>query len=240
MILREGIYIAHNDCMKNVTTLIALASLSMTACTTTKVQTKQSQSSLTPQQALTELREGNARFAAGKPRHRNLMAQARQTAEGQYPFAVVLGCIDSRASNELVFDQGIGDIFSARVAGNVLNDDLLGSLEFATAKAGAKAIIVLGHTRCGAVGGACSDVRLGHITGLVQKIKPAVNKVKGDEQVPESGPAFENRVAAENVKQVVSQIRIQSPIIRTLEKNQRLAVKGALYHLDTGKVEFFD
>lgn len=226
--------------MKTKRLLVIIATLSLSACATSVVQTKQSQSSTTPDQAIAELREGNARFVAGKSRHRNLVAQAKETATGQYPIAAVLGCIDSRASNELVFDQGIGDIFSARVAGNVLNDDLLGSLEFATAKSGAKAIVVLGHTRCGAVSGACGDVRLGHVTGLVDKIKPAVAKVRKDSPGEKSGPAFEDLVSAENVRQVVSQIRSRSSILHDLEKRQQLVIRGAIYHLDSGKVEFLE
>jgi carbonic anhydrase len=226
--------------MKAHQLLAIITTLSLTGCATSVVQTKQTQSSITPEHAITELREGNARFASGKSRHRDLVAQSKKSATGQYPFAAVLGCIDSRASNEIVFDQGIGDIFSARVAGNVLNDDMLGSLEFATAKAGAKAILVLGHTRCGAVGGACGNVHLGHVTGLVEKIKPAVRKAKLDGQAQASGPAFEDLVSAENVKLVVSQIRSKSSLIRDLEKQHKLVVRGALYHLDTGKVEFFE
>ncbi len=226
--------------MKTISLLAIIATLSLTGCASSVVQTKQSQSSITPEKAISELREGNARFASGKSRHRDLLAQAKETSKGQYPIAAVLGCIDSRASNEVVFDQGIGDIFSARVAGNVLNDDLLGSLEFATAKAGAKAIVVLGHTRCGAVAGACGDVRVGHVTGLVGKIKPAVVKMKRNAPGPTSGPVFEDLVSAENVKQVVSQIRSRSPILRDLEKQNKIVIRGALYHLDSGKVEFFD
>ena len=215
-----------------------IAAVSFTSCATPVVMTKQSQASITPERAIGELQEGNARFAAGKSRHRNFVAQYGKTAGGQYPFAAVLGCIDSRCSNEIVFDQGIGDIFSARVAGNVLNDDILGSLEFATAKAGAKAIIVLGHTRCGAVNGACNDAKLGHVTGLLEKIKPVVRKVSRSGHSVKKGQAFEDLVAAENVKHVVAQIRARSSIVRDLESQGALTVRGAIYHLETGKVEF--
>jgi carbonic anhydrase len=204
------------------------------------VKTKSTQAATSPQQALQALKDGNAGFAAGRGKQRDLAAQAEKTAAGQYPIAAVLGCIDSRASNELIFDQGIGDIFSARVAGNVLNDDLLGSLEFATAKAGAKAIVVVGHTRCGAVGGACSHVKLGHVTGLVEKIQPAVSKVAKTSRSAASGPEFEDKVAAENVKLVVSQIRSQSPILRKLEQDGKLVIAGGIYDLHTRKVEFFN
>ncbi|MCE9518425.1 MAG: carbonic anhydrase [Verrucomicrobia bacterium] len=219
--------------------LALVAPFSLISCATSKVQTKDSQAAITPQQAVKALQDGNARFAAGHSTHRNLMAQARKTSSGQHPIAAVLGCIDSRASNELIFDQGIGDIFSARVAGNVLNDDILASLEFATAKSGAKAIMVVGHTRCGAVGGACSGAKLGHVTGLLEKIKPAVRKISSDPKCEHAGPAFEDQVTAENVKQVVAAIRAQSPILAQLERDGKLVITGGIYHLDTGLVEFF-
>jgi carbonic anhydrase len=219
--------------------LTLLAASTLISCASTKVQTKESQAAITPQQAVAALKQGNERFAAGHSLHRDLVAQAKQTASGQHPIAAVLGCIDSRASNELIFDQGIGDIFSARVAGNVLNDDVLGSLEFATAKAGAKAIVVVGHTRCGAVSGACSNAKLGHVTGLLEKIKPAVHRVSAGLKTRPSGPDFEDRVAAENVKLVVAAIRDQSPVLAKLERDGKLVITGGLYHLDTGRIEFF-
>ncbi len=220
-----------------IRSLVLLTAVALVSCATSNVETKSTQAATSPQQALKALKDGNARFAAGRGKQRNLTAQAEKTAAGQYPFAAVLGCIDSRASNELIFDQGIGDIFSARVAGNVLNDDLLGSLEFATAKAGAKAIVVVGHTRCGAVGGACNHVKLGHVTGLVEKIQPAVRKVSKSGKSPAE---FEDEVAAENVKLVVSQIRSQSPILRKLEQDGKLVIAGGIYDLHTREVEFFN
>jgi carbonic anhydrase len=219
--------------------LTLLAASTLISCSSTKVQTKESQAAITPQQAVAALKQGNERFAAGHSQHRDLVSQAKQTASGQHPIAAVLGCIDSRASNELIFDQGIGDIFSCRVAGNVLNDDVLGSLEFATAKAGAKAIVVVGHTRCGAVSGACSNAKLGHVTGLLEKIKPAVAKVAAAPGTEHSGQAFEDHVAAENVKLVVAAILARSPILAKLEHEGKLVVVGGLYHLDNGRVEFF-
>ncbi len=219
--------------------LAIIATSNLISCATSKVQTKDSQAAITPQQALTTLKEGNARFASGHSIHRDLVAQVKKTSSGQHPIAAVLGCIDSRASSELIFDQGIGDIFSARVAGNVLNDDVLGSLEFATAKAGAKAVVIVGHTRCGAVGGACSNAKLGHVTGLLAKIKPAVRKVSSDPKIKHTGAAFEDEVAAENVKQVMAAIRRQSPILAKMELEGKLLITGGIYHLDTGLVEFF-
>ena len=144
------------------------------------VQTKESQAAMTPAQALQQLRDGNARFVAGKPIARNLPAEVKATASGQYPFAVVLSCLDSRQPVEMVFDQGIGDLFSARVAGNVLNDDILGSMEFACKASGAKLIAVVGHSNCGAIKGAIDDVELGNLTGLLTKIKPAMDAVPAD------------------------------------------------------------
>lgn len=218
-----------------LTGLFAVACLA--SCSTTVVQTKESQSATSPTQAIETLRAGNDRFATGHSLNRDLVAQAENTSSGQHPIAAVLSCIDSRVSPELIFDQGIGDLFAARVAGNVLNADLLGSLEFATAKSGAKAILVLGHTRCGAVAGACSNADLGHLTGLLKKIKPAVRKVSSSSPKDAS---FEDRVAAENVRDVVSGIRSQSPIIRKLEQQGKLTVRGAVYHLDTRRVELLD
>lgn len=218
----------------------ALAAATLASCTTSVVQTRESQAATTPSAALESLRAGNVRFASGHSLKRDLPAQSRKTAGGQHPIAAVLGCIDSRASHELVFDQGIGDIFSTRVAGNVVNPDVLGSLEFATAKAGAKAVVVLGHTRCGAVSGACSDARLGHVTGLLEKIKPAVRKVSRNPSHVHSGSAFEDLVTVENVRLVVSQLRSQSPVLADLEKRGKLVIRGAVYHLDTGRVEFLD
>jgi carbonic anhydrase len=228
--------------MKNTIVSISLALVTsqiFTSCASSVVQTKASQAAISPAEALGELKAGNARFVAGQGRKRDALAQSKKTAAGQYPIAAILGCIDSRGSNEIIFDQGIGDIFSARVAGNILNDDLLGSLEFATAKAGAKVIFVVGHTRCGAVSGACQHVKLGHVTGLLEKIQPAVRKVSLSGHAGTHGPEFEDLVSAENVKQVVAQIRAQSSIIRDLEHQGKLVIAGGLYHLNTGKVEFF-
>ncbi len=228
--------------MKSIiqTIVVTLTVACLSSCATSKVQTKESQSATTPQQAMKSLLDGNARFAAGQSTKHNLSAQKNATAAGQHPIAAVLGCVDSRVSHELIFDQGIGDIFSARVAGNVLNDDITGSMEFATAKAGAKAILVLGHTRCGAVIGACQDAKLGHLTGLLAKIKPAVKAVSSDPKCEHSGPAFEDKVSAQNVKQVVARLRAESPILSKLEHDGLLVIKGGIYHLDTGLVEILD
>lgn len=223
--------------MKNSKPCIALFGLLFLAqCTTSQVQTAQSQSSTSPNDALQILMAGNERFASGRSLHRNLPAQVKLTAGGQHPVAAIVSCIDSRTSSELVFDQGMGDIFNARVAGNVINDDILGSLEFATSAAGAKLVLVVGHTRCGAVSGACKRVELGHLTGLLAKIRPAAARAKVS-GAGTAGPGFEDAVAAENVRLSVEQIRKQSTILQTLESQGKIRIQGAMYHLDTGRVE---
>jgi carbonic anhydrase len=205
------------------------------------VQTKESQAAMTPQQALAELREGNARFVAGMSRVRNLPAQVKATAAGQYPFAVVLSCLDSRQPIEIVLDQGIGDIFSARVAGNVLDGDILGSMEFACKVSGAKLIAVIGHSNCGAIKGAVDDVQLGNLTGLLTKIKPAMDAVPDDGQPRTSkNYAFVNAVAEANVRLVMKEIREHSPILREMLDRGEIGLVGGMYDLKTGKVQFYD
>ena len=205
------------------------------------VQTRASQAAMTPQQALAELKAGNARFVAGNPLHRDFPAQVRATAAGQYPFAVVLSCLDSRQPTEIVLDQGVGDIFSARVAGNVLNDDILGSMEFACKVSGAKLIAVIGHSNCGAIKGAIDDVQLGDLTGLLTKIKPAIDAVPADVQ-PRTTKNYEfvNDVSKENVKLVMKEIRERSPILREMLDKGEIELVGGMYDLKNGKVEFFD
>jgi carbonic anhydrase len=204
----------------------------------TAQMTKGVQSAMTPDLALQRLKEGNARFARGEVLTRNLTDERRNTAAGQFPFAVVLSCLDSRTSTELLFDQGIGDVFNARVAGNVLNDDILGSMEFATAVAGAKLIAVIGHTSCGAVKGACDGAKLGNLTGLLDKINPAVSAVKETESL--KGDDRVDAVAGENVRLVLRQIRQKSEIIRGLEAEKKLKLVGGMYDLESGVVTFFE
>jgi carbonic anhydrase len=206
-----------------------------------RVQTKLSQKAMTPQQALQELRDGNARFVIGKSRKRNFPAEVKATAAGQYPFAVVLSCLDSRQPIEIVLDQGIGDIFSARVAGNVLNDDILGSMEFACKVSGAKLIAVIGHSNCGAIKGTIDDVQLDHLTGLLTKIKPAIDAVPADVQ-PRTTKNYEfvDDVSRENVKLVMKEIRERSSILREMLDKGEIQLVGGMYDLKTGKVEFFD
>jgi carbonic anhydrase len=185
------------------------------------------------------LKDGNARFVQGKMLERNYMQQVKATGDGQFPFAAVVGCIDSRASNELIFDQGIGDIFSARVAGNFINDDMLGSLEFACAAAGAKLIAVVGHTECGAVKGACDDVVLGNLTQTLANIKPAVAAVPGYDSDRSSGnSAFVQAVADKNVVLTLERIRERSPILRGMADKGDIGLAGAMYDVHTGQVTF--
>ncbi len=214
-------------------TLLVLALVVLTQCTTT-VQTKETQAAVSPQQVIDQLKVGNQRFASGRPQHRNLIKQAKLTADGQHPLAAIVSCIDSRTSSELIFDQGIGDVFNARVAGNVINDDILGSVEYACAAAGAKVVLVVGHTGCGAVKGATKGVKLEHLTGLLEKIQPAVrHTAKGSDN-------YIDQVAVENVKQSVMTIRAKSSTLSKLEKEGKIAIVGAMYHLDTGLVEFLN
>jgi carbonic anhydrase len=202
--------------------------------------TKESQAATTPQDALAELRAGNARFVAGKSQVRNLPAKVRATASGQYPFAVVLSCLDSRIPIELIFDQGIGDIFSSREAGNVLNDDTLGSLEFACKASGAKLIAVIGHSNCGAIRGAIDNVQLGSLTGLLDRIKPAIANVPDNGSPRDSKNAqFVQQVADANVHLVMQQIRERSPILREMLDQGKIGLVGGMYDLDTGEVHFF-
>jgi carbonic anhydrase len=203
--------------------------------------TKEIQAATTPDAALAELKAGNARFVAGHPLHRNMPADVKATASGQYPFAVVLSCLDSRQPIEIVLDQGIGDIFSARVAGNVLNEDILGSMEFACKVSGAKLIAVIGHSNCGAIKGAVDDVELGNLTGLLGKIKPAMDAVPADVTPRTSKNAdYVDQVAEANVRLVMQQIRDRSPILKEMLDNNQIGLVGGMYDLSTGEVRFFN
>jgi carbonic anhydrase len=202
---------------------------------------KESQRNMTPEQALGRLKDGNERFISGKMLQRDLMAQVRATASGQYPFAVVLGCIDSRVPPELVFDQGIGDIFSARIAGNFASTDLVGSIEFATKLAGAKLVVVLGHTECGAIKGACDNVQLGSLTQTLSNIAPAVYAVKEIcENRTSKNKTFVQKVADENVRLTVQALTERSAVLRDLVDGIRLKLIGAMHHVATGRVSFFE
>jgi carbonic anhydrase len=202
---------------------------------------KEIQSEMSPDEALNHLKEGNARFLANNRLERNLLQQVTQTGGGQYPFAIVLGCVDSRVPLEVIFDQGIGDIFSARIAGNFVNDDILGSMEFATKVAGAKLILVLGHTSCGAIMGAIDDAQLGNLTGMLTKLKPAVESVSGSDSTPSSEDAdFVQAVADKNVELTLQSIRANSPVLKEMLDAGEIKLVGAMYDVKTGQVSFME
>jgi carbonic anhydrase len=199
---------------------------------------KEQRDNLTPDQILDRLKDGNERFRTGEMQAHDYLAQKRATLEGQYPAAAILSCIDSRAPAEIILDTGIGDTFNARIAGNIANDDVLGSLEFACAAAGAKLILVMGHTACGAIKGAIDGVELGHLTGLLDNIKPAVAATSYSGERSGKNAEFVDAVAKTNVLRTIGRIRQQSSILASLEKEGRLRIVGSMYHLRGGRVEF--
>jgi len=200
---------------------------------------KDFQDSLTPEMALTILKEGNERFVNNLKANRDLLQQVNETSDGQHPFATVLSCMDSRTSAELIFDQGLGDIFSIRIAGNVLNDDILGSMEYATKVVGTKTILVLGHTKCGAITGACDQVKLGHLSGLLHKIQPAIDmETTTVEDRNGKNETFSNNVAKFNVQLTIERVRKESEIIAQMETEGLLTIAGGVYDVDSGVVNF--
>ena len=202
---------------------------------------KQLQDSITPQQALDILKEGNKRFIQNLKVNRNLLEQMNDTRDGQWPFAVILSCIDSRTSAELIFDQGLGDVFSVRIAGNVINDDILGSMEFACKIAGSKFVMVLGHTKCGAIKGACDHVQMGNLSTLLSKIEPSVTAEKTTtENRTSSNPDFVENVARINVRRNVNEILERSEILREMVEQGTIGIGGAMYDVQTGSVAFYD
>lgn len=206
-----------------------------------KTLTKEMQSQITPAKALEMLKEGNKRFCCNDRANRDLLQQASETTNGQHPFAVILSCIDSRTSVELIFDQGIGDVFSARVAGNVVNEDILGSMEFGCKLAGSKIILVLGHSKCGAVKGACDHVEMGNLTVLLDKIQPAIEAEKTESSNRDSSnSAFTEKVAALNVKKTVQNIMEKSPILKEMVDAGEIGIVGAMHDISNGKVEFYE
>ncbi|MBI5370518.1 MAG: carbonic anhydrase [Sphingobacteriales bacterium] len=207
-----------------------------------RVHTKETQSSLTPRMVLEILKEGNNRFIGNLKAQRDLLGQVNATRDGQWPVATILSCIDSRTSAELIFDQGLGDIFSVRIAGNIVNTDILGSMEFACKIAGSKLIVVLGHTKCGAVKGACDHVEMGNLTELLSKLQPAVYEEKETleaEQRHSGNPVFVENVASINVRRSVRNIIERSYIIEQMVESGEIGVLGAMYNIDTGKVDFY-
>jgi carbonic anhydrase len=203
--------------------------------------TKEAQAAITPSKALEMLKEGNKRFVSNKLRKRDLMAQVKKTEKGQFPFASVVSCFDSRIPPEYVFDQGIGDIFVARVAGNFVDDDILGSLEFGSKLAGAKLIVIMGHTECGAIKGACDRAQLGLLTATLANINPAVDAIQGDYKPRTSqNKKFVQAVAVENVKLTMQKLRTRSVVLREMIDKGETRLVGAMYDVSTGKVTFFE
>ena len=206
-----------------------------------KTLTKEMQAAITPAMALDLLKDGNKRFVNNLKVNRNLLQQANETSDGQHPFAVILSCIDSRTSAELIFDQGLGDIFSVRIAGNIINEDILGSMEFACKVAGSKIIVVLGHTKCGAVKGACDHIEMGNLTALLSKIRPAVDDETTTKTNRNSGNSeFVENVATINVNRTVKSILERSPILKELIENGNVGIVGGIHDITTGSVTFYD
>ncbi len=202
---------------------------------------KELQNAITPAKAVSLLKEGNNRFVNNLKVNRNLLQQANETSDGQHPFAVILSCIDSRTSAELIFDQGLGDIFSVRIAGNILNEDILGSMEFGCKVAGAKIIVVLGHTKCGAVKGACDHIEMGNLTSLLTKIRPAVDdEITTKENRNSTNDEFVEKVATINVKRTVKAIMERSPILKEMIEGGEIGIVGGTYDITTGNVSFYD
>jgi len=208
-----------------------------------KAHTQETQAAITPEAAVELLKQGNQRFQANKMLNRDLLDQVSDTSTGQYPFATILHCIDSRVSAELIFDQGIGDVFSIRIAGNFVNDDILGSMEFACKLAGTKVVVVLGHTACGAVKGACDDAKLGNLTTLISKLKPAVEAVTRPED-PELRNSknidFVNTVAEKNVYMTIDNIRRKSAVLNEMEEFGDIKIVGGMYDIKDGSVTFYE
>lgn len=206
-----------------------------------KTINKEMQEKLSPRQSLELLKKGNDRFLNNKEVKRDLIQQMHQTSSGQYPFAVILSCIDSRVPAEIVFDQGLGDIFNIRVAGNIVNNDVLACIEFACKLEGSKVVLVMGHTKCGAIKGACDDVKLGHLTGLLNKIKPAIDAEKSTlSDRNSSNNKFIEHVSRLNVISSINQVLKGSDVIEEMVAKEQILVSGAIYCIDSGRVEFFD
>ena len=226
-----------------MTSMLAFTQMGFTQDTGqhTATVTAEKQQTTTPQEALQRLKDGNQRFVAGTMKNRDLLTQANVTSASQHPLVVVLNCIDSRTPPELIFDQGIGDIFAIRIAGNIQNDDILGSMEFGTQLAGAKLITVIGHTSCGAVRGACQQAKLGNLTGLLNKIQPAVNQASKEQNTHDcSDDKFIDKIAEDNVTMVIKQIKAHSPVIAKLIKEGKIGMIGGMQDISTGKVTFFE
>ena len=204
-----------------------------------KTITKEMQDSISPEIALKLLKQGNQRFISNLKVNRNLLEQANETSDGQHPFAVVLSCIDSRTSVEIIFDQGLGDVFSIRIAGNIINEDILGSMEFGCKIAGSKIIVVLGHSKCGAIKGACDQVEMGNLTALLSKIQPAVDDEKTETDRNSSNAEFVSKVTTLNIQRTVQEVMEKSPVLREMIEKGEIGIIGANHNIETGEVTFF-
>jgi carbonic anhydrase len=227
--------------MKKTLPILSATVLAALAFATAEV-TKEEQKSLTPDKVIADLMAGNSKFVAGKITHADIIARIAASADGQHPKAVILSCLDSRVPVEMVFDQGIGDIFVGRLAGNIENEDQLGSMEFATKLAGAKLVMVLGHSGCGAVKGAIDDAKLGNLTALLAKIRPAVKAVEGfkPEERTSANKEFVKKVTEQNVRQTVADIRKDSSVLADLERSGTIKIVGAIYDIRSGKVTLLE
>ncbi len=201
------------------------------------MHTKENQKKLSPEEVRSLLQEGNTRFLNNAPQKRNFINEVKETSSGQYPVAAILSCIDSRTPAEIIFDQGLGDIFNIRIAGNIINEDILGSMEFACKVANAKLVVVMGHTKCGAVTSACNEFKLGFISNLLSKVQPAINMEKETKGQHDNDNFIEN-VILNNIQLTIEQIRNESKLLREMEASGQIRITGALYNVTTGKVEF--
>lgn len=227
---------------------LALSALSITGLAALSVPTisfaaslsKEERDGMTPDAVIEHFKQGNLRFRENRPLKHDYLQQKRSSLAGQFPAAVILSCIDSRAPAEIILDAGIGETFNSRVAGNISNRDMLGSMEFACAVAGAKLVLVMGHTRCGAVRGAIDNAELGNLTGLLDEIKPAIAKTEYSGERQGSNYDFVDAVARKNVELTIENIRKNSPVLRKLEEQGKIKMVGSMYHLAGGKVDFFE
>jgi carbonic anhydrase len=240
--LGEGVTLNRRGFFKMPTAMAAAGLLVGSPCggmAHADVLTREQRDKMTPDEILATMKRGSERFRKGEEPRRDFLAEQKASAKGQYPAAVLLSCIDSRAPAEVIMDLGLGNVFNCRVAGNVLNEDILGSMEFACKVAGAKVVLVMSHTSCGAIKGAIDNVELGNLTALLAKIRPAVKATKFDGERSSKNPAFVDAVARQNVELTMAQILKQSPVLRELQSKRALKVAGAMYNLETAAVEFF-
>lgn len=227
--------------MSGILTVLLLSTFTASAETTDYIRSKAERDAMSPTQVLQSLKDGNKRFLSGTQKERDFRAEQMATKGGQHPSAVLLSCIDSRAPAEVIFDKGIGEIFNARLAGNVANPDIIGSMEFACAAAGAKVVLVVGHTSCGAVHGAIDNVELGNLTGLLERVHPAIEATKAAHEGPyeSQNSSFAAAVTEKNVELTVAKIRRLSPTLRKMEEKGEIMIVGSIYDISTGKVKFF-